>query len=355
MNPLAPPATSPVDQGPAVFVGADEGESFWQPPPANGYVTVKLSPWNCPSNQFACGIQVIAPGGTLREHAHARNEEILFVYGGRGAAIVDGVEHPVEAGSMVYAGRWVRHGFRNDGPDELRVFWVILPPGLETVLKGLGRPRSPGEPPPSDLQRPPDTAQILAAGHFADAQQLERHGLQRPSDKGAAVVRGPADGRSFWQPEPSFAYATVLLSPADPPVVSHLFSYGIQVFAPGASLRPHAHARNDEILFIYEGEGTMTVEGRSAPIRPGATAFVSRFVEHTLVNTGPGELKMVWMIFPPGLETVFEQIGQPRRPGEARPEGVQRPPDVQEILDRAAFAKASEMAARRPVAGGEGA
>lgn len=354
MNPLATPVASPVDRGPAVFVGADEGDSYWQPPPANGYVTVKLSPWNCPSNHFACGIQVIAPGGSLREHAHSRNEEILFVYGGRGVAVVDGVEHPVEAGSVVYAGRWVRHALRNEGADEMRVFWVILPPGLETVLKGLGRPRVPGEPPPADLQRPTDAAQLLAQGNFAEPEQLERHLRQRPPDKGAAVVRGPGDGRSFWQPEPSFAYATVLLSPADPPVVSNLFSYGVQVFAPGASLRPHAHGRNDEILFIYEGEGSITVQGRTFPIRPGATAFVSRFVEHTLVNTGPGELKLVWMIFPPGLETVFEKIGQPRQPGAPRPDDVQRPADVQEILERAAFATAAELA-ERAAAGGDAA
>ncbi len=70
----------PWDKGDALAVQPDEGESYWQPKPANGYSTVKISPRNCRSNHISFGIQVIAPGGYVCEHWHDSHDEILFCF-----------------------------------------------------------------------------------------------------------------------------------------------------------------------------------------------------------------------------------------------------------------------------------
>ena len=58
-------------RGPAFVVQPDEGESYWQPVPANGYAEVKVSPHNDPSiDDFSSGVQAIAAGGHVREHWH---------------------------------------------------------------------------------------------------------------------------------------------------------------------------------------------------------------------------------------------------------------------------------------------
>jgi quercetin dioxygenase-like cupin family protein len=155
------------DKGGAIVLGPEEGPSWWQPGPSNGYVTVMLSPLNCPSNNLSCGMQVIDPGCSLREHAHQRNEELLFVHEGHGYAVVDGQRHPVRPGSLVYAGRWTRHGLVNESDGPMKILWVFLPPGLETVLAALGVPRRPGEPRPAQVERPADVLDILARGWFA--------------------------------------------------------------------------------------------------------------------------------------------------------------------------------------------
>ena len=81
------------EKGAAVVVQPDEGESYWQPVPANGYAEVLVSRRNDPSiGRFSSGIQVIAPGGRVREHQHPDSEELLFFFEGRGRAIVDDVE-----------------------------------------------------------------------------------------------------------------------------------------------------------------------------------------------------------------------------------------------------------------------
>ena len=51
------------DKGDALVLQPDEGESYWQPNPANGYSTIKVSPRNCRSNHASFGVQVIAHGG----------------------------------------------------------------------------------------------------------------------------------------------------------------------------------------------------------------------------------------------------------------------------------------------------
>ena len=49
--------------------------------------------------------------------------------------------------------------------------------------------------------------------------------------KGPAIVLGPEDGKSYWQPQPSRGYSTVKLSPENSPF--DIFTSGIQVLEPG--------------------------------------------------------------------------------------------------------------------------
>ena len=116
-----------------MVLGPEDGESFWQPGPHHGYMTVKLSPRNHPSNQFSMGIQVMPPGCHVRSHGHARNDEVLFIYAGSGRCVIDGETHAIEPGSTVVLGRYVEHSIHNDGPDDMKFFWVFTPPGLEHV------------------------------------------------------------------------------------------------------------------------------------------------------------------------------------------------------------------------------
>jgi hypothetical protein len=67
-------------KGPGIVLQPEEGQSYWQPIWANGYSIVKLSPKHAGPDNLAMGIQVIAPGGYVREHSHTPNQEILFCF-----------------------------------------------------------------------------------------------------------------------------------------------------------------------------------------------------------------------------------------------------------------------------------
>ena len=166
-KPVDPPSTetlaTPWDHGDAIVLQPDEGESYWQPVPASGYMTVKVSPANCQSNFTSMGVQVIAPGGYVREHWHSKHEEILFCFEGVGRFVVDGVEYKAVPGTTAYVGRWVKHKIINDGPGEFKMTWTYLPPGLQDFAAAIGRPRTPGEPPPAPFARPANVLDIERA------------------------------------------------------------------------------------------------------------------------------------------------------------------------------------------------
>ncbi|MGQ0546650.1 MAG: cupin domain-containing protein [Betaproteobacteria bacterium] len=160
-------------KGPALVIGPEEGESHWQPAPHCGYMTVKVGPHNHPSNHFSMGIQVIPPGCHIRAHGHARNDEILFIYEGKGHCVVDGATHPLEPGSTLALGRFVEHSIHNDGAGEMRLAWFFTPPGLEQVVAASGPRRTPGEPAPADFDRPADLPRVLERAGWATPEQLK--------------------------------------------------------------------------------------------------------------------------------------------------------------------------------------
>ena len=69
------PEGAPANKGSKFVLQPDDGVSYWQPKPANGYATVKVNPENCSSNQVTMGIQVVAPGGHVREHRWSRQRD----------------------------------------------------------------------------------------------------------------------------------------------------------------------------------------------------------------------------------------------------------------------------------------
>ena len=85
-------------KGAVIVVQPDEGRSFWQPVPANGYAEMHVSKdRDSRIEGFSSGIQIIAPGCHIREHRHGVEQELLFFFEGTGKVLVNGVEHPVPA------------------------------------------------------------------------------------------------------------------------------------------------------------------------------------------------------------------------------------------------------------------
>ena len=161
-----PESRSEKGGGRHVVVGPDEGQSFWQPQPSTGWAEVKVSPFTWGSNQYSAGVQVLEPGAHVREHAHQRNEEMLFIAEGEGVALIDDAEYALAPGTLIIVDRFAQHKLTNTGASQMKIFWVILPPGLENWFAAIGRPREAGAGPAPVFDRPDDVAEVQRAMFF---------------------------------------------------------------------------------------------------------------------------------------------------------------------------------------------
>ena len=153
-------------QGITIVLMPEDGEALWQPKSSTGYIVNKLNPYNSPFDNFSTGIQVLEAGMHIRRHAHERQHEILFCYRGEGYAEIDDTRHELAEESMILIGRGVQHKVVNTGNCQLRLLWIISPPGLEDWFRALGRPKQAGDKEAPIFERPKNISEIEARQRF---------------------------------------------------------------------------------------------------------------------------------------------------------------------------------------------
>ena len=145
----------------AIVLGPQDGDSFWQPVPANGFVRNLLNQEMTGGEAaFSMGVQTVAPKCSIRKHTHDAHEEVIFVTAGQGIARIEGEEHPIEPGSCAYIGRGLKHHFLNPNDEPLSFTFLLMPGGLDKFFARIGRPKTEGEPAPDPFPRPDNIAQI---------------------------------------------------------------------------------------------------------------------------------------------------------------------------------------------------
>jgi len=162
-------------KGPSRVIGPEAGQSFWQPGPHHGHMTIKVGPGveNDADPGFAFGTQVLPPGCHVREHGHARNTEVLFIYEGTGSAALDGVAQRIGPGSTILLGQYVAHTITNDGDCDMKFAWSFTPSGLDEVIRAVGIPKAEGdETPPENFVRPENMSEILRAAGYATPEEI---------------------------------------------------------------------------------------------------------------------------------------------------------------------------------------
>jgi mannose-6-phosphate isomerase-like protein (cupin superfamily) len=117
-------------------------------PGSGGTVTWKtlISQPNTATDTFTVGVAACAPGtkatcpaGCLELHRHTQ-AEVYHVIAGCGTVTIDGVDHPVEEGSVVFIPGNAEHGVRCEGSKELRWLYVFAADGFGEVQYRFDEP-----------------------------------------------------------------------------------------------------------------------------------------------------------------------------------------------------------------------
>jgi len=88
------------------------------------------------------------------------------------------------------------------------------------------------------------------------------------------------------------------------------------VLAPGEAEgdADNYHRGADQWLYVVDGTGRASVEGRRVALKPGVLLVIERGERHEIRNTGRGLLKTLNFYSPPA----FTKGGNPKGPGKRR-------------------------------------
>jgi len=129
--------SGPGRQAAAAYVlQANEGEILQRP---GGQIVIKADP-RTGSARLAVGTQQLYTGSGIRIHRHEGEDEVLWIQEGSGTAIIGDSRKAVEKGAFVYVPQGVWHGLENPN-GEVRLLWMVSPPGLENFFREVGTPR----------------------------------------------------------------------------------------------------------------------------------------------------------------------------------------------------------------------
>lgn len=95
---------------------------------------------------------------------------------------------------------------------------------------------------------------------------------------------------------------------------------------PQAGPPPHIHHREDEALYVLEGELEVLDKDRSIKVNAGSFVHIPKGTLHCFKNVGATTARMLALFTPAGFEEFFFEVGQPAIEGETAP-----PPGPEEI------------------------
>ncbi len=103
--------------------------------PVRGDVSFRVlsSADRTPTSSLYTGLTELAPGGWLGLHRHTQ-AEVYHLVAGSGVVVLDGVEHPVVAGSAVFIPGDAEHGIRNTGATTLRFVYAFATDAIDDVV-----------------------------------------------------------------------------------------------------------------------------------------------------------------------------------------------------------------------------
>ena len=120
---------------------------------------------------------------------------------------------------------------------------------------------------------------------------------RKPSRPPAAFVQTMA--RVPWQQYPGHfggALSKALVDPANSG--SSRIDFRISRYAPHAYVAEHVHKVQEQVYYVLEGEGVLTLDDESHLLRPHDYVYVPAGVRHSFTNTGLAGLVFIVVTTP---------------------------------------------------------
>jgi len=120
---------------------------------------------------------------------------------------------------------------------------------------------------------------------------------RKPARRAGAFVETMA--RVLWQEYPGHfggALSKALVDPANSG--SRRMDFRISRYAPGAYVAEHVHKVQEQVYYVLEGEGVLTLDDERHLMRPHDYVYVPPGVRHSFTNTGLAGLVFIVVTTP---------------------------------------------------------
>jgi glyoxylate utilization-related uncharacterized protein len=117
------------------------------------------------------------------------------------------------------------------------------------------------------------------------------------------------DGEGTIKVRQLLGYEPLLPVPGNPQDFDSLINFMHETTLPvGTKIGLHPHEGNEEIYYVVEGKGEMTVDGETFVMDPGTACLTKSGSKHTFSNIGDTELKIIV------IEAVFDKKDKKDKP-----------------------------------------
>ena len=89
------------------------------------------------AEKFSIGTSDIEPGSQTIPHQHPSETEVMFIYRGKGTAIIGEESYSLEPETMMFCPPEISHQIRNTGEALLSFTFFFIPGGPEQYLRKL--------------------------------------------------------------------------------------------------------------------------------------------------------------------------------------------------------------------------
>jgi len=130
-------------------------------------------------------------------------------------------------------------------------------------------------------------------------------GLAKDTSNFDGIVIGDKEGESF-QLRDGTAIVTIKIARIQG---AESISFLSESFKSGDIIPVHKHSNEDELIFLHNGSGLLTLGNKQYEIAKGAIALIPKGVWHGLQNTGNEILDMRFGYTPSGYEGFVRAVG----------------------------------------------
>ena len=117
-----------------IVIHEDDAPAMDVPAPHKRTLKVLLSPLMADGPQsIAVGLTIVPPGGQSDVQRHSEGE-MFYVVSGHGLIEIENEQKELTPGTAAWSPPNTSHYFSNNSSEELKVLWVLSPPGREAAI-----------------------------------------------------------------------------------------------------------------------------------------------------------------------------------------------------------------------------